>query len=205
MLAIETALNGSGTIIQAGDPTVETVGQKGQHYINMDTGTEWECAGVKDGEYIWGLVDYASENYKSMRDVLSEAAETAKQAKDVADGAAQAIAAVQNTISVIPSQSGSLTYNGGTQLPSWNNLALEMMDITYGEGRVPAAEFQGETDAGTYKAYVTPKEKYTWGRQVRRGKGDSLEHPAGHHHHRPQRERLPELHRGGPGPHLAEP
>ena len=164
MLATELALNGSATILAPeGDPTTETVGRKGQHYINMDTGTEWECAGVKDGEYIWGLVDYASENYKSMRDVLSEAAETAKQAKDVADGAAQAIAAVQNTISVIPSQSGSLTYNGGTQLPSWNNLALEMMDITYGEGRVPAAEFQGETDAGTYKAYVTPKEKYTWG------------------------------------------
>ena len=95
---------------------------------------------MKDGEYIWGLVDYASENYKSMRDVLSEAAETAKQAKDVADGAAQAIAAVQNTISVIPSQSGSLTYNGGTQLPSWNNLALEMMDITYGEFLVGVKE-----------------------------------------------------------------
>ena len=164
MLATELALNGSATILAPeGDPTTETVGRKGQHYINMDTGTEWECAGVKDGEYIWGLVDYASENYKSMRDVLSEAAETAKQAKDVADGAAQAIAAVQNTISVIPSQSGSLTYNGGTQLPSWNNLALEMMDITYGADRVAAADFQGETDAGTYKAYVTPKEKYTWG------------------------------------------
>lgn len=47
--------------------------------------------------------------------------------------------------------------------PGWNNLALEMMDITYGEDKTPAAEFQGETDAGTYKAYVTPKEKYTWG------------------------------------------
>ena len=164
MRATERALNGSETILAPeGDPTTETVGKKGQHYINMDAGTEWECAGVKDGEYIWGLVDYDSESYKSMRDILSEAATTAAQAKEVADGAAQAIAAVQNTISVIPSQSGSLTYNGGAQLPSWNNLALEMMDITYGEDRVSAAEFQGETDAGTYKAYVTPKEGYTWG------------------------------------------
>ena len=164
MRATELALNGSVTILAPkGDPTTETVGKKGQHYINMDTGTEWECAGVKDGEYIWGLVDYDSESYKSMRDILSEAATTAAQAKEVADGAAQAIAAVQNTISVIPSQSGSLTYNGGAQLPSWNNLALEMMTITYGEDRVSAAEFQGETDAGTYKAYVTPKEGYTWG------------------------------------------
>lgn len=164
MRATERALNGSETILAPeGDPTTETVGKKGQHYINMDTGTEWECAGVNDGEYIWGLVDYDSENYKSMRDILSEAATTAAQAKEVADGAAAAIAAVQNTISVIPSQSGSLTYNGGVQLPSWNNLALEMMTITYGEDRVSAAEFQGETDAGTYKAYVTPKEGYTWG------------------------------------------
>ena len=75
----------------------------------------------------------------------------------------KAIAAVQNTISVVPSQSGSLTYNGGTQLPSWNNLALEMMTITYGEDRTPAEDYQGETDAGTYKAYITPKEGYTWG------------------------------------------
>ena len=164
MRATERALNGSETILAPeGDPTTETVGKKGQHYINMDTGTEWECAGVNDGEYIWGLVDYDSENYKSMRDILSEAATTAAQAKEVADGAAAAIAAVQNTISVIPSQSGSLTYNGGVKLPSWNNLALEMMTITYGEDRVSAAEFQGETDAGTYKAYVTPKEGYTWG------------------------------------------
>jgi hypothetical protein len=166
--AMELTLNGKETILAPeGDPTVETVGAKGQHYINLKAGTEWECSGVKDGEYIWGLVDYDSQNFKSMRDILNAAAETAKQAKDVADGAAKAIAAVQNTISVIPSQSGSLTYNKERQKPSWNNLALEMMDITYGEDRTPAADFQGETDAGTYKAYVTPKEKYTWGDKSR--------------------------------------
>ena len=164
MRATERALNGSETILAPeGDPTTETVGKKGQHYINMDTGTEWECAGVNDGEYIWGLVDYDSENYKSMRDILSEAATTAAQAKEVADGAAAAIAAVQNTISVIPSQSGSLTYNGGVKLPSWNNLALEMMTIAYGEEKTAAEDYTGETDAGTYKAYITPKEGYTWG------------------------------------------
>ena len=172
MKAMEVTVNGSVTIIQEGDPTIETEGTKGQHYINLKTGTEWECSGIKDGEYIWGLVDYSSESYKSMRDILKEAAETAKQAKDVADGAAQAIAAVQNTISVIPSQSGNLTYNKELQKPSWNNLALEMMDITYGdpndpEARIEAADFQGETDAGTYKAYVTPKPDFTWGDKSR--------------------------------------
>ena len=171
--AMELTLNGKETILAPeGDPTVETVGAKGQHYINLKAGTEWECSGVKDGEYIWGLVDYDSKNFKSMRDILKEASETAAQAKEVADGAAKAIAAVQNTISVIPSQSGSLTYNKERQKPSWNNLALEMMNITYGdpnnpEARIEAADFQGETEAGTYKAYVTPKPDFTWGDKSR--------------------------------------
>lgn len=165
---LELTLNGKETILAPeGDPTTETVGEKGQHYINLDTGTEWECSGAKDGEYIWILVDYDSKNFKSMRDALKEAAETAAQAKEVADGAAKAIAAVQNTISVVPSQAGSLIFNGSTQLPSWNNLAMGMMDITYGEDRTPAEDYQGETDAGTYKAYVTPKADYTWGDKSR--------------------------------------
>ena len=57
MLAIETALNGSGTILQAGDPTVETVGQKGQHYINTETGAEFECVEVNGDGYIWNPVE----------------------------------------------------------------------------------------------------------------------------------------------------
>ena len=168
--ATELTLNGSETILSwDGDPTTETVGKKGQHYINLKTGTEWECTDVTvpEGEtettYVWGLVSYTGKDFKSMRAMLAEATTTANQAKEIADGASKAIAAVQNTISVVPSQSGSLTYNGSAQLPSWNNLALEMMTITYGEDRVSAADFQGETDAGTYKAYVTPKEGYTWG------------------------------------------
>ena len=64
MLAIETALN--GTIIQAGDPTVETVGQKGQHYINPETGAEFECVEVNESGYIWNPV----EDGKSVRDLL---------------------------------------------------------------------------------------------------------------------------------------
>lgn len=66
MLAIETAMNGSGTIIQAGDPTVETVGQKGQHYINPETGAEFECVEVNESGYIWNPV----EDGKSVRDLL---------------------------------------------------------------------------------------------------------------------------------------
>ena len=160
---LELAMNGKETIAREGDPTSETEGAKGQHYINTKTGMEWECTGVTESGYTWEQVDYDSEKFKSLRDVLAETAATAAQAKEVADGAAKAIAAVQNTISVIPSQSGSLTYNGSAQKPSWNNLALEMMTIAYGEEKTAAEDYTGETDAGTYKAYITPKEGYTWG------------------------------------------
>lgn len=60
MLAMETALNGSGTIIQAGDPTVETVGQKGQHYINPESGEEFVCKEVNESGYIWEPADHST-------------------------------------------------------------------------------------------------------------------------------------------------
>lgn len=79
MLAIETAMNGSGTIIQAGDPTVETVGVKGQHYINPDSGAEFECVEVNEDGYIWNPV----ENGKSVRDLLGALGNTETSLADV--------------------------------------------------------------------------------------------------------------------------
>ena len=79
MLAIETALNGSGTIIKAGDPTVETVGQKGQHYINHETGAEFECVEVNEDGYIWNPV----EDGKSVRDLLGALGNTETTLADV--------------------------------------------------------------------------------------------------------------------------
>lgn len=79
MLAIETAMNGSGTIIQAGDPTVETVGQKGQHYINPDSGAEFECVEVNEDGYIWNPV----EDGKSVRDLLGTLGNTETSLADV--------------------------------------------------------------------------------------------------------------------------
>ena len=68
MQAIETALNGSGTIIKAGDPTTQTVGLKGQHYINPDTGAEFECTAVTESGYTWEAV----ESGKSVWDILED-------------------------------------------------------------------------------------------------------------------------------------
>lgn len=53
MKAMELAVNGSNTIIGDGDPTPETVGRKGQHYINAETGKEFVCQGIGEGGYIW--------------------------------------------------------------------------------------------------------------------------------------------------------
>lgn len=56
MKAMEVAIHGSDTIIGDGDPTLETVGRKGQHYINAETGQEFVCAGIGEGGYIWNPV-----------------------------------------------------------------------------------------------------------------------------------------------------
>lgn len=79
MLAIETALNGSGTIIKAGDPTAATVGVKGQHYINVDTWAEFECTAVTDSGYTWEPVDYG----KSIWDILEATGSMETSLEDV--------------------------------------------------------------------------------------------------------------------------
>lgn len=55
----------------------------------------------------------------------------------------------------IPSQSGTITYNGSVQSPSWNNFDTALMDI--------GGDTSG-TDAGDYTATFTIKDpkKYAW-------------------------------------------
>lgn len=79
MLAIETALNGSGTIVKEGDPTTSTVGKKGQHYINPETGAEFECTAVTDSGYTWEPVDYG----KSIWDILEVTGSMESSLEDV--------------------------------------------------------------------------------------------------------------------------
>lgn len=79
MLALETALNGSRTILGGSDPTVETEGQKGQHYINVDTGAEFECSEVNEDGYIWKPV----EGGQSIRDLLGSTGNLGTSLADV--------------------------------------------------------------------------------------------------------------------------
>lgn len=79
MLALETALNGSKTILGSGDPTTATVGQKGQHYINVDTGAEFECREVNESGYVWNSV----EGGQSIRDLLGSTGSLGTSLADV--------------------------------------------------------------------------------------------------------------------------
>ena len=57
------------------------------------------------------------------------------------------------TIDNVPSQSGSLTYNGGAQSPTWSNYNTTYMTI----GGTTSG-----TNAGSYSATLTPTTDYRW-------------------------------------------
>lgn len=56
------------------------------------------------------------------------------------------------TISTVPSQSGTLTYNGSAQTPSWSNYDSSKMTLAV----------SAQTNAGTYSAAFTPTTNYRW-------------------------------------------
>ena len=79
--------------------------------------------------------------------------EAAQNAQDAANAALDAVSGIVYTINVLPSQNGTLTYNGQAQSPSWNAYnpdALALGGVTTG------------TNAGTYTATFTPKGRYKW-------------------------------------------
>ena len=82
--AAELALNGSETLTGSEDPTTETAGLIGQHYINTTTGREFVCTAYADERYIW---DPWNEGDKSLRAQLTEAQATAQAAQEAADEA----------------------------------------------------------------------------------------------------------------------
>ena len=57
------------------------------------------------------------------------------------------------TIATVPSQSGSLTYTGSSQSPTWAN---------YDSGKLTLGGTTSGTNAGSYNATFTPKANYQW-------------------------------------------
>ena len=58
-----------------------------------------------------------------------------------------------SAISTVPSQSGTLTYSGSAQSPSWSN---------YDSNKLTLGGTTSKTDAGTYTATFTPMTNYIW-------------------------------------------
>ena len=84
---------------------------------------------------------------------INTCVEAAQNAQDAADAALEAVNSIAFTINVVPTQNGTLTYNGQAQSPSWNSYDLNALTL----GGVTTG-----TNAGTYTATFTPKEKYQW-------------------------------------------
>lgn len=70
----------------------------------------------------------------------------------VTDGSAVSVTPARTKITTIPSQSGTLTYNGNEQTAVWSNYDPDKMTVTGDTG----------TNAGTYTASFMPKEGYCW-------------------------------------------
>ena len=77
----------------------------------------------------------------------------AQDAKELAESASEAITDLTNTINVVPSPSGTLTFTGRQQSPTWLN---------YDESKLTLGGTTQATNAGTYEATFTPKSGFKW-------------------------------------------
>lgn len=73
--------------------------------------------------------------------------------RNVTKTATTSVTVNRKTISTVPSQSGNLTYNGGSQSPTWNN---------YNTAQLTIGGTTTGTNAGSYTATFTPKSNYRW-------------------------------------------
>lgn len=70
----------------------------------------------------------------------------------VTDGSAVSVTPVRTKITTVPTQDGTLTYDGTAQTATWNDYDSSKMTVTGDTG----------TNAGTYTAQFTPKDGYCW-------------------------------------------
>lgn len=80
---------------------------------------------------------------------------TPKEGYKWADGSTTAVSVtwtIGRASVALPSQSGSLTYTGSAQTPSWSGYDSNKLTLSV----------TGKTDAGTYSASFTPKSNYQW-------------------------------------------
>lgn len=71
---------------------------------------------------------------------------------DYTDGSSVSVTPTRIVITTIPSQSGTITYDGTEKTPTWSGYDSDKMTIL----------LTPQIDAGTYQASFTPKEGYCW-------------------------------------------
>lgn len=107
---------------------------------NMYSTTGLEITGLTNGTtYYFAVFPYATE---------ASGGAVNTNASNVITGVPNRI-----VISTVPAQSGSLTYNGGVQSPSWSN---------YNSAQLTIGGVNSGTNAGTYTATFTPTNDYKW-------------------------------------------
>lgn len=106
---------------------------------NAYKSTGLTISGLTNGKtYYFAVFPYATDTYGS----------------SVNTNASNVISGVPNrlTIASVPSQSGTLTYDGTAQTPSWSNYDATKMTLSV----------TAQTNAGTYTAQFTPLDDYMW-------------------------------------------
>ena len=126
-------------------------GDRGKAAYDHSQITEGNPHGTKAHDI--GYTDNKGLGSTNLQGAMDAAAQAAADAQRAADDALDAITALAHTIDAIPSQSGSLTYTGSPQSPSWNSYNPETLTL--------GGQTSG-TNAGEYQATFTPKEGYTW-------------------------------------------
>ena len=101
---------------------------------------------------------------------MKKALSAAQTAQETADSALEAVSGLIYTIDVVPSQNGTLTYNGGEQSPSWNSYNPETLTL----GGTTTA-----TNAGIIPPPSPPKESYKWTDGTQTPKQVTLEQSTG--------------------------
>ncbi len=100
-----------------------------------------------------GYTDNQKLNATNVQDAIDNVAVKAAKAQKTAEDALQTMDNLFYVIGVPPTQSGSLTYTGSAQSPTWDNYNSEKLTL----GGTTSA-----TNAGTYTATFAPKGKYKW-------------------------------------------
>lgn len=152
--AAQTAAEGAGTTADAALAAANEAKQMASGADTKATDALEKATGLEDSvEGAAASAAAAEAAANEAKQQAEQAATAAQNAQTAANDALEAVTKLTSVINSVPTQSGSLSYTGSAQSPSWNGFDTEKLTIG---GQTSA------TDAGTYAATFTPKEGYEW-------------------------------------------